>query len=748
MSALVTRRPWVVIGVWIAIVAGAAVIASGLDGSLKAGGFTNPRAEALVTQATLRDAFDEAPGQLVVALDSTKPVTDGMVQTVITELRRAGATTTQDASTHPDWRSSSGCTTLVVGGFDADDTTVQNSVPDLQRRLESALRGQSASGSHSAVYVTGQPALDYQLNVHSKADATRAEMIVFPVLIIVLLLVFGSVTAMIVPLLIAGSALALGSAAGALLGRGIDLSILYSNIVSMIGLAVAIDYSLFIIKRFREELAMGAEVRAAVQTAMQTAGRSVFFSGIAVAVALAALFIPRVMAFTSIALGGIVVTTAALLVTLTVLPAVLTVLGRRIDWGSIRGRRRLASASTSTHLGAGASSGLFRHPGLVTVVGVVALVIVALPISGISLQSPVASATVLPSTDPARKGLDVLAAKLGDRALFPVQVVMTASPRQGGEALLRDVATVSEFAADQRGAGDLTSVATLGAPNAAIIAAADAPESSSPLAAAVHRLWSTHNGRTVTRILIDPSEGPDSVSAHRLVTALRDRFGATANGSTGISASLAVAGATAQGVDFDSTLVDSMPLIALLVFALTFGMLLFAFRSVLLPVLALAFNGLVVAASLGILTFLLDRTGSAPINSVTPVLLFAVLFGLSMDYMVIIMARITEGFRSGLDYRAAVGQGVHATRTMVNSAAIIMIAVFASFATAEISIVREIGIGLAVAVAIDALVIRAVILPATLLLLGPRTLGASAQRANARARQRPSVAPRQLDLVH
>lgn len=374
--------------------------------------------------------------------------------------------------------------------------------------------------------------------------------------------------------------------------------------------------------------------------------------------------------------------------------------------------------------------------------------IVALPISGISLQSPVASATVLPSTDPARKGLDVLAAKLGDRALFPVQVVMTASPRQGGEALLRDVATVSEFAADQRGAGDLTSVATLGAPNAAIIAAADAPESSSPLAAAVHRLWSTHNGRTVTRILIDPSEGPDSVSAHRLVTALRDRFGATANGSTGISASLAVAGATAQGVDFDSTLVDSMPLIALLVFALTFGMLLFAFRSVLLPVLALAFNGLVVAASLGILTFLLDRTGSAPINSVTPVLLFAVLFGLSMDYMVIIMARITEGFRSGLDYRAAVGQGVHATRTMVNSAAIIMIAVFASFATAEISIVREIGIGLAVAVAIDALVIRAVILPATLLLLGPRTLGASAQRANARARQRPSVAPRQLDLVH
>jgi RND superfamily putative drug exporter len=194
-------------------------------------------------------------------------------------------------------------------------------------------------------------------------------------------------------------------------------------------------------------------------------------------------------------------------------------------------------------------------------------------------------------------------------------------------------------------------------------------------------------------------------------------------GDTAASYTTGVTGATAQGTDFDNTLIESIPLIAALVFVLTFGMLAFAFRSVILPVLALFFNTLVVLASLGLLTGLVSVASDAPLNSVTPVLLFAVMFGLSMDYMVIIISRIVEAFGNGKPFTEAVTFGVRGTRSMINSAAIIMVAVFASFSSAQISIVREIGIGLAIAVILDALVVRMFIMPAVLRVLGPRVLG-------------------------
>ncbi|NUP75213.1 MAG: MMPL family transporter, partial [Sinomonas sp.] len=217
---------------------------------------------------------------------------------------------------------------------------------------------------------------------------------------------------------------------------------------------------------------------------------------------------------------------------------------------------------------------------------------------------------------------------------------------------------------------------------------------------------------------VDPSDGPDSVRAHQLVNDLRTHARDVAATYT-----VGVAGATAQGLDFDSTLVSSIPLIAGLVFVLTFVMLAFAFRSLALPVLALLFNTLVVMASLGLLALILGAIHSAPMNSVTPILLFAVMFGLSMDYMVIIISRIVEAFRAGTPFTDAVTVGVRSTRAMINSAAVIMVAVFASFSSAQISIVREIGIGLAIAVILDALLVRMFIMPAVLRVLGPRVLG-------------------------
>nr|BFF12916.1 hypothetical protein GCM10025699_42190 [Microbacterium flavescens] len=536
-----------------------------------------------------------------------------------------------------------------------------------------------------------------------------------------LLVVFRSVVAALVPLLIAGSSLALALGAGFLIARETDVSNLYSNIVSMIGLAVSVDYSLFIVKRFREELQRGLSVRDAVDVAMARAGHSVLFSGAAVIVALAALLVPDVMAFTSIALGGMIVTFVALVLTHTVLPALLGLLGHRIDWGRVPlpARRRPAS-STGADDGRGRRS--TRVPGrltsaVVALVGVAALIGVAAPALGLSLQSPVASATVLPADDAARVGLEVADESLGVDDLFPLQVVVSADD---ADELVTDAVTATRFLDGHDDVRSVTAVTTTGLDDATLRSVLSGPEIPDELSA----LWAEGPSGPVTRLLVTTTEGPDSTSAHDLVREIRDDLPS----ELGASSSVGVAGATAQGLDFDETLIRSLPTIGGLVLAATFVLLVVAFRSIALSALALAFNALVVGASLGLLTLVQSLTSDSPLNSVTPVLLFAVMFGLSMDYMVIIIARIAESFEHGGPFSAAVTDGLRATRPMINSAALIMIAVFLSFMTGRISIVREIGLGLAIAVALDALVIRTIVLPAVLRAIGPIVLGRSRRR--------------------
>ncbi|MDQ1131041.1 MMPL family transporter [Microbacterium sp. SORGH_AS_0888] len=714
MNALisaVTRKPRLTLGLWLAVLIAAAPLAIQLDGALSGGGFTNPRAEALVTQAKIQEQFGDEPNQFAIAITSESRVTDQEIQAAAQVLKDEGAASVITPETRPAWLSDDQKAALIVAGFDGSNTAAQNLTPRLQDRISDAV------GNDASAYVTGQPALDYQLNVHSKEDATRAELIVFPLLLIILLVVFRSVVATILPLLMAGSALAVGSGIGYLLTRITDLSNLYSNIVSMIGLALAVDYSLFIIKRFREELATGADTNLAVRTAMSTAGHSVLFSGIAVVLALASLLIPNVMAFTSIALGGIIVTLAALAVTMIVLPAALLLLGRNIDKWQIPGRalarpRDPAPARVGTR---------FKIAG---VSAVLAMVLAATPVLGLSLQSPVASATVLPANDTARQGLEVINQKIGADQLFPLQVVLEFGPDVSVAQALDAVSATAHHIEIQTGVASLTSVLDVGLNRDQLTAALDATTRPSELS----KLWADNDGRIVTRILVETSQGPDSVQTHTLVTDLRNALPTV----VGAGVTVGVAGATAQGVDFDNTIIDAIPPIALIVFTLTFILLAFAFRSFVLPTLALLFNALVVGASLGLLTLIQALTNHQPLNSVTPVLLFAVMFGLSMDYMVIIIARMIEAFQNGKPFEQAVLTGMRQTRSMVNSAAVVMIAVFLAFMTGQISIVREIGIGLALAVILDALVVRMLVMPALLSLIGPGAFGRRARLNNAR----------------
>ncbi|KUN29874.1 hypothetical protein AQJ23_03815 [Streptomyces antibioticus] len=707
--SLSVRRPKAVIAAWLLLLVLAAPFALQLEGALKAGGFSDPRGESVQAQHTLERAFKEAPNSLLVVLHDSSGSVQGAVAEARQAVQRPGVVTVTDERTHPEWVSKDGRTTFLQVGFSGDSTTVQNVVPDVQSDVRAAV------GKDVEVDVTGAPALDYALNVHSKEDVTRAEMIAFPVLFVVLLLVFRSVVAMVVPLVLAGFTLVVTQALGYGMAQVTDVNSLFTNIVSMVGLAVAVDYSLFIIKRFREELAEGQDVPAAVERSMRTVGHSVLFSGLAVVVALSALFIPRAMSFTSIALGGTAVAVVAVAMAMTLLPAVLSLLGHRINAGTLRRRKKKDAAAAAAPPRPGRFS---RRPGLILAALVVGFAALAWPATQLTLRVPVASASILPSDDSARVGMERIKQDIGIRAMFPVQVVLTADAKDSA-ALLKSATSIADHAGSAKGADGVQAVSTLGLPAGSLPQAlADGTGLDAAGKAAVGQLWTQVGDTLVTRVVVTPDADPDSSAAHHLVSDLRSQL----KSETGPGVTAELAGATATGSDFDSLVLHSIPLVVLTVALLSFLILYLAFRSMVLPLLALAFNVLVVGASLGFLTLVASGTDHS-INSVTPLMLFAVMFGLSMDYMVIMIGRMREMRLDGAGHRDAVLGGLARTAGLVNGAAAIMVAVFLSFTSAQISIVRELGISLAAAVVLDALVIRLLVMPATLLLLGDRVWG-------------------------
>jgi putative drug exporter of the RND superfamily len=736
------RRPRPIVAFWLVIIGVAAALAMNLPDAMKAGGFNDPHGEAALAQQSVDRAFHEAPNSLQIVLhDPDEAITTAAARARTTAQAFEHVQDVQGYQQHASWLSADKHTTFLQVGFKADNTTTQNLVPTLREDVVRAVGDDAVE-----VNVTGAPALDYALNVQSAKDATHAELIAFPLLFVVLFLVFRSVAAMLVPLVLSGVSLVISHAIGFLFTKITDVSILFTNVVSLIGLAVAIDYSLFIIKRYREELAEGGDVRRSLERAMATAGHSVLFSGLAVVVALSSLFIPGIMIFSSVALAGVIVTMVSLAVTITLLPAVLRLLGHKIGWGSLPVRQRRfagtkagdeATSRTSLLSRIGQAPGLGsagkgrRRSAVLLLVLVAGFLALAAPMSGIRLQVPVASASILPPGTDARVGLERIKSDLALRDLFPVQLVLRSPATGDPTALLEATRSATQLAQAQPQVTEVRAVTELGLPANALSAAIGGENTSTgdrqaaqaslpaPAKAALGQLWAEQDGQYVTRVLAIPAGAPDTVGTHNLVKALRDKLPST----TTDEVQVAVTGATAQGVDFDNVIEHNIPVIVTVVALATLLLLAIAFHSLLLPLIALAFNALVVSGSLGVLTLVFQSGRHEPINSVTPLLLFAIMFGLSMDYMVIMMSRMRELYLAGNSHTEAVTEGLRRTAGLVNGAAIIMIAVFASFGTAKISIVQQLGLGLAVAIALDAFVIRLLVMPASLHLIGERVWG-------------------------
>ena len=525
-------------------------------------------------------------------------------------------------------------------------------------------------------------------------DFRKAEATSVPVSLVLLLVVFGALIAAGIPLLLAGTAVISAISLLAIPSRWLPIDSTTSSIVLLVGMAVGIDYSLFYLRRTREERAAGHSTQEALRIAAHTSGRAIVVSGLTVMIALAGLFLTGIDVFSGVAVGTILVVGVAVLGSLTFLPGILSMLGKWTDRGRIPflGRRRTA-ARESRFWGALART-VVRRP-LVTG-GAAAAVLLALAIPVLSLNLEDAGIHSLPS------GVPVVRALTGISQAFPggpepAEVAVTGSDLGGAQVSRAIAALHGEVAATHGAIREPITTAMFGKDEVLVI--------SVPLA----------------------GSGTDAASNSALATLRTQALPATVGKVPGIS--YAVTGLTAGNHDFDAQLARTVPWVFVFVLGLAFLLLMTSFRSVYIPALSIGLNLLSVGAAYGLMVLVfqdghlsgpLGFTAYGGITPWLPLFMFVLLFGLSMDYHVFILSRIRELRLGGAPARVAITDGIARSAGVVTSAAVIMVAVFSIFATLSLIEFKMFGVAMAVAVLIDATIVRGVLLPAGLALLGDR----------------------------
>ncbi len=574
----------------------------------------------------------------------------------------------------------------VAGKPDNDDKAV---VPALN-----AVAAVQAHHPGLKIEEAGGASVDRAIGSVTGNDFKKAEVTSVPVSLVLLLVVFGALIAAGIPLLLAGTAVISAISLLAIPGHWLPVDSTTSSIVLLVGMAVGIDYSLFYLRRTREERAAGRSTAEALRIAAHTSGRAIIVSGLTVMIALAGLFLTGIDVFTGVAIGTILVVGVAVLGSLTFLPAILSMLGPWTDRGRIPflGRRRTA-ARESKFFGALARA-VVRRPLAWGGVAAIVLLALAAPALRLNLEDP--GIHSLPPNVPAVHALaDISEAFPGGPV--PAEVVVTGQDL-GGKQVSRAVAALHGQVAATHGAiREPITTAMFGHDQVLVV--------SVPLA----------------------GSGTNAASNNALATLRDHALPATLGKVPGIS--YAVAGLTAGNHDFDAQLAKTVPWVFVFVLGLAFLLLMASFRSVYIPALSIGLNLLSVGAAYGLMVLIfqdghlegpLGFTAYGGITAWLPLFMFVLLFGLSMDYHVFILSRIRELRQGGASARDAITGGIASSAGVVTSAAAIMVAVFSIFATLSLIEFKVFGVAMAAAVLIDATIVRGVLLPAGLALLGDR----------------------------
>ncbi len=554
-------------------------------------------------------------------------------------------------------------------------------------------------------YLTGFPALSHDEQPVYSHDLSRGESIAIPIAIAVLLFMFGTVAAVAVPFIFALATLPTTLGLVWLVAHLGNMAEYVTNIVTLIGLAIAIDYSMLVVFRYREQLAAGDEPEPALETTMATAGRATLFSGLTVAIGLALLLLMPLPFMRSMGAGAVLIPLVSIAASATFLPALLSLLSTRINRLRVVPRgvleRRVSGASG---LWSRLALSIMRRPVLYLLGATALMLALAAPALGLHLTGGDNRST--PRGTPAAEGLHVLEASIGPGPLSPHQIVIDTG-RAGGAGAPATVAAERRLLAELR-ADPRIEPATIQAPVLGARAASELIDATGQV------LQVRAAGRTDS----------GTFQAKALVHAIRSEYVPRARFPR--ADRVLVTGAPAFGVDFVNTAYGAFPWLIVAVLIVTYFILLRAFRSVFLPLKAVLMNLLSVSASYGVLVLVFQHGigeaiglhSSPQIEAWIPIFLFATIFGISMDYEVFLLSRTREEWDRHGDNERAVAFGLERTGRIITAAAVIMIAAFSGFMTGSFVGLQEFGVGLAAAIFLDATIVRALLVPAAMKLLG------------------------------
>ena len=678
----VARRRWAVLiaGLLATVLAG--ITGLGVFGSLSDGGFEDPESESARATALVTETFGATQADVLVLYSHPdgrrvdEPAFERAVRQTVGALPAndvVAAPTTYDGV--PGLVSDDGETTLVPITLAATDEEAR---AEAYERIIDRLDAPGLTAE-----IGGPSAIFSDVGEQVGEDIARAESLTMPLVFLLSLVIFGSLVAALMPALLGGIAVLGSFAVLRAITTVSDVSIFALNIITLLGIGLAIDYALFVVSRFREELAKGLDTPSAVAATMSTAGRTVAFSGLIVAVSLSSLLLFPQLFLRSMGFGGVAAVLVAMVAALTILPALLAILGPRIDAGKMpwrRSRGGRAPAQTDDH-GAWAriAAVVMRRP--VTVLGAVTVGLLALGLPFLRVEWTDVDERVLPVGTESRSVSETV------RAEFPGQGIEQAQVVVSGAVSESDLGSYTESLA---GLAQVQDVAvTERTDDVAVLDVAYALDAASPAA----------------RELVEQLRAVPAPSG----------------------AEVLIGGTTAQFVDLLDSLGSTLPWMGLMIAIAMLVLLFLAFGSVVLPIKAVLVNAVSVTASFGVVVWvfqdgnlsgLLEFTPMGGIDATQPILMLAILFGLSMDYEVFLLSRIREQWDRTGDNTLAVTTGLQRTGSIITSAALLLAIVIGAFATSGITFIKMIGVGMLVAIVIDATVVRMLLVPAAMRLMG------------------------------
>jgi putative drug exporter of the RND superfamily len=736
------NRPlaWLTLGVWAMLGTGAALEAGDAAARLTGQGGMCVHAEAELASTTLERAFARPLGDVfAVTVESPEPVTapapaamlDSLAATLrqVTGVRGVVTPPGDTGAGRVPLVSEDGRSTALLVAFDPANRRLDTMVVTIRTALRSAL-ARLPDGGRYRVLVTGRTPLDRDERLLIASDSRRGEARILPATFVILVLVFGALGAALLPVGIGALGVPVALVVLGLLTRVTTVSVVAMTIVTMVGLGVGIDYSLLMVARFREELARSGDPATAVQRVLATAGRAVVTSGGTVVIGFAALLLTPLVETRSVGMAGIVVVSVMVLLAVTLLPAALMLLGSGVDWPRWLAAR-LAWYHRST-LWVGWASAIARRPLTALLAGGLVLGAAIWPVFHMRVGLPAHG--WWPRATEAGQGVLVLE-RIGVRGVVqPIRIVVQVPPgdRVVSALRLRGLKALSDSLRHDPRMGDVTSLVDL-RPGTGILEYS-VLYSDLPAARAQNRdfldAYLSDDARTtvVDAIVADTTSLTTTMELVRRIRELRDRI----DGKDGIrglrGARLLVGGYAAENVDFQDDLLRRFPLLIALVLGTTAVMLAVIFRSVLIPIKAVLLNSASVAATFGLIVLAFqDGLAAGPLGLdgpaaaifvVVPVSVFATVFGLSMDYEVFLLARIQEEYDARGDNTKATIHGLAAVASTITSAALIMAVVFGFFAFGRVLLMQFLGFGLAVAVVLDATIVRVLLVPAIMDLAG------------------------------